>query len=134
MKGTVEKIWENESRSGQRYLGVSIDGQRYTLWDEKYFDLINEGEVIDFDWKKSGRYKNITEIAMKNDDNDYSNRRLKSIIRMSCLKSASELISDSDIETEKRADLAIDFAKKFENYIKEDWSVEREPERKNKSR
>jgi hypothetical protein len=134
MKGTVEKIWENESRSGQKYLGISIDGQRYTLWEEKYFDLIHEGETIDFDWKKSGKYRNITEITTRNDDNDYSKRRLKSIIRMSCLKSASELISDSDIETEKRADLAIDFAKKFENYVKEDWSGEQEPKQKKKSR
>lgn len=133
MKGTVEKIWDNESRTGQRYLGLSIDGQRYTLWEEKYFDLIHEGEVIDFDWKKSGRYKNITKITPMNDDNLYSERRLKSIIRMSCLKSASELISDSEIEADKRADIAIEFARKFEDYIKEDFEDSKDSNKKRKS-
>ena len=128
------KIWENESRKGQRYLGLSIEGQRYTLWEDKYFDLINEGDVIDFEWKKSGKYKNIIKIATMNEDNLYSERKLKSIIRMSCLKSASELISDSEIEADERAERAIEFARKFEDYIREDWTEGKKPEQKKRSR
>jgi len=120
MKGRIEKIWDNESRNGERYLGLTIDGQRYTLWEDKYFDQVQEGDVIDFEWKKSGRFKNIMKIKYDNDGGNYPEKKLKSIIRMSCLKSASELLADSDIEAKKRADIAIDFAKKFENYIKEE--------------
>lgn len=134
MKGRIEKIWDNESRNGQRYLGLSIDGQRYTLWEDQYFDQLQEGDVIDFEWKKSGRFKNITEIKYNNEDNNYPEKKLKSIIRMSCLKSASELISDSDIEAGKRADTAIEFARKFEDYIKEDWEEESNSKQKKKSR
>jgi len=133
MKGRIEKIWDNESRNGQRYLGISIDGQRYTLWEEQYFDQLQEGDVIDFEWKKSGRFKNITEIKYNNEDNNYPEKKLKSIIRMSCLKSASELISDSDVETGKRADMAIDFARKFEDYIKEDFEDSKGSNKKRKS-
>lgn len=133
MKGRIEKIWDNESRNGQRYLGISIDGQRYTLWEEQYFDQLQEGDVIDFEWKKSGRFKNITEIKYNNEENNYPEKKLKSIIRMSCLKSASELISDSDVETGKRADMAIDFARKFEDYIKEDFEDSKDSNKKRKS-
>ena len=133
MKGRIEKIWDNESRNGQRYLGLSIDGQRYTLWEDQYFDQLQEGDVINFEWKKSGRFKNITEIKYNNEDNNYPEKKLKSIIRMSCLKSASELISDSDVETGKRADMAIDFARKFEDYIKEDFEDSKDSNKKRKS-
>jgi len=133
MKGRIEKIWDNESRNGQRYLGLTIDGQRYTLWEDQYFDQLQEGDVIDFEWKKSGRFKNITEIKYNNEDNNYPEKKLKSIIRMSCLKSASELISDSDVETGKRADMAIDFARKFEDYIKEDFEDSKGSNKKRKS-
>lgn len=133
MKGEIEKIWDNESRNGERYLGLSVDGERYTLWEEKYFDKLKEGKVIDFDWKKSGKYKNITKINMNDDNSDFMERKQESIIRMSCLKSASELIAGSDLEPSKRANMALDFAKKFERYIKDDLGEEA-PEPKRKSR
>ncbi len=133
MKGKIEKIWDNESRNGQRYLGLSVDGERYTLWEEKYFDKLQEGDIIDFEWKKSGKYRNITKINMDDEDGNFMERKHESIIRMSCLKSASELISDSDVEPNKRADLAIDFARKFEKYVKDDLE-EDAPEPKKKSR
>jgi hypothetical protein len=132
MKGEIEKIWDNESRNGERYLGLSVDGQRYTLWEEKYFDKLKEGDVIDFEWKKSGKYKNITKINT-NDFDDFMERKQESIIRMSCLKSASELIAGSDLEAGKRANMALDVAKKFENYVKDDLD-EDPPEPKKKSR
>ena len=132
MKGEIEKIWDNESRNGERYLGLSVDGQRYTLWEEKYFDKLKEGDVIDFEWKKSGKYKNITKINT-NDFDDFMERKQESIIRMSCLKSASELIAGSDLEPGKRANMALDFAKKFENYVKH-YLEEDPPEPKKKSR
>ena len=134
MKGQIEKIWDNESRNGQRYLGLSDDGERYTLWEEKYFDRLQEGDVIDFEWKKSGKYRNITKINMNDDDGDFMERKHESIIRMSCLKSASELIAGSDLEPDKRADMALDFARKFEMYVKDDLEEEIKPEPKKKSR
>ena len=132
MKGEIEKIWDNESRNGERYLGLSVDGQRYTLWEEKYFDKLQEGDVIDFEWKKSGKYRNITKINMNDDNGDFMERKQESIIRMSCLKSASELIAGSDLEPGKRADMALGFARKFERYVKDDLE-EDPPEPKKKS-
>ncbi|MFX0205007.1 MAG: hypothetical protein ACFFDT_03410 [Candidatus Hodarchaeota archaeon] len=134
MKGRIEKIWDNESRNGQRYLGVSIDGQRYTLWEEKYFDQLQEGDVIDFEWKKSGRFRNITKINMNEEDNNFAVKRHKDIVKMSCLKSASELIAGTDVEADKRADMAIDFARKFEDYMREDREEGKEPDKNKKHR
>jgi hypothetical protein len=120
MKGTVEKIWENRSKNGQKYLSLVIDSQKYSFWDEKYFDQIQEGMLIDFDWKKSGKFKNIIKITPREEDNLYSDRRQESIIRMSCLRSASEILSGSKIPYEQRMDKAIEIARKFEKYIEEE--------------
>lgn len=117
MEGRIEKIWDNESKNGRRYLGISIDGQRYTLWEEKYFGRFNEGDLVEFEWKKSGKFRNITEIYPLNDE-PFQEKKHTDIIRMSCLKSASELISGSEIDPGKKADLAVEFARKFENYVK----------------
>ena len=42
MKGIIEQIWENESKNGQPYLTVQIDGERYSVWDDKHFDQFKE--------------------------------------------------------------------------------------------
>ena len=33
MKGTIEQIWENKSRNGEKYLTVQMNGERYSVWD-----------------------------------------------------------------------------------------------------
>ncbi len=45
MRGTIDQIWENESRNGQKYLAVQIDGERYSAWDTEYFELIQEAQL-----------------------------------------------------------------------------------------
>ena len=89
--------------------------------------------MVDFDWKKSGKFRNITRIAPIDEDNFYSDRRQRSIIRMSCLRSASELLSDSGIELDKKPDLTIEVARKFEKYIMEDYADGNDSKPKKKS-
>lgn len=63
MKGTIEQIWENESKNGQQYLTVQIDGERYSVWDTKYFDQLHEGAEIEYQFRQSGNFRNITEVS-----------------------------------------------------------------------
>ena len=63
MKGIIDNVWENESRNGKKYLTVEIQGQRYSVWDTKYFDQLQEGARIDYDVKQSGDFKHLTDIS-----------------------------------------------------------------------
>ena len=121
MKGEVEKVWKNETEDGKRYEVFQINGERYSLWEEDYLDRIQEGQSLEFDFKESGDFKNITEIyePSKNEEKEpeYGNQRLKKTIKMSCLKSASRVLIGSKIPYQNRADRAIEIARKFEKYI-----------------
>lgn len=124
MKGEVEKVWKNETEDGRKYEVFQIGGERYSLWDEDYHDRIQEGQSLEFDFKESGDFKNITEIYKQpgevEKEPEYGNQRLKKTIRMSCLKSASRILAGSKIPYQNRVDRAIETARKFEKYIDDD--------------
>ena len=121
MKGEVEKVWKNETADGRKYEVFQINGERYSLWEEDYLDRIQEGQSLEFDFKESGDFKNITEIyePSKSEEKEpgYEDQKLKKIIKMSCLRSASKVLTGSKIPYKNRADKAIEMAKKFEKYI-----------------
>jgi len=124
MKGEIEKVWKNETADGRKYEVFQIEGERYSLWDEDYLDRIQEGQSLEFDFKESGDFKNITEIYKQpgevEKEPEYGNQRLKKTIKMSCLKSASRVLIGSKIPYQNRAEKAIEIAKKFEKYIDDD--------------
>jgi hypothetical protein len=121
MKGKVEKIWRNETSDGRRYNVLQIGGERYSLWDEEYLDRIQEGQMLEFDFRESGDFKNITEIyEMEVSERRDYDKRLSKIIKMSCLRSASRVLMGSKIPYKNRADRAIEIARKFEKYVNEE--------------
>jgi len=121
MKGEVEKVWKNETSDGRRYEVIQINGERYSLWEEDYLDWIQEGQSLEFDFRESGEFRNITKIYENPESEpkepEYGDQKLKKTVRMSCLKSASRVLIGSKIPYQNRADRAIEIAKKFEKYI-----------------
>lgn len=124
MKGEVEKVWKNETSDGRKYEVLQIQGVRYSLWDENYLDRFKEGHALEFDFKESGDFKNITRIhdgqGEVQEKPGYANDRLRKIAKMSCLRSASRVLAGSKIPYENRADKTIDIARKFEKYLNEE--------------
>lgn len=106
MKGEVEKKWKNETSDGRKCEVFQINGERYSLWDEDYFDRINEGQSLEFDFKESGEFKNITKIygpsRNKEKEPEYDDRKNSQIVRMSSLRSASKILSSSRIPCRDR--------------------------------
>ena len=128
MKGRIEQISEGESKAGQKYLSVTIDGQRYIVWDEKYFDLLQEGALVDYKWKQSGssNFRKITEIEVLEDESnreEFEAARNRKITRMGCLKYSATLLQNLDIDPDEKVDKAIEVARKFENYVHEDEDI-----------
>ena len=120
MKGEVEKIWNNETSDGRKYQVFQINGERYSLWDDNYIDCIQEGQSLEFDFKESGEFKNVTKIYGQEDqarEPTQTNDRLNKIVKMSSLRSASRILTGSEILYDSRADKTIEVAKKFEKYI-----------------
>ena len=56
MRGKIEQVWENKSRKGQKYVTVQLGGEKYSVWDDKYFSHLREGAEIEYDIRKSGNY------------------------------------------------------------------------------
>jgi len=125
MKGTVEQVWENESKGGQKYLTVQIGGERYSIWDKKYFDLFQEGTQVEYEFRQSGNFRNITDAHGSNgpsgdgDTPAYHNDRDRQITRLSCLKSAAEILAPAQMDPDAKRELVIDTARVFERYVGE---------------
>ena len=122
MKGIIEQIWENESKNGQQYLTVQIDGERYSVWDDKHFDQLQEGAEIEYEFRQSGNFKNITEVSglTHNDEPPlYHNDRDRQITRLSCLKSAAQILAPAQVAPDTKRELVIDTARVFERYVGE---------------
>ena len=153
MKGEIEKIWKNETADGRRYNVLQIGGERYSLWEEDYLDKLQEGQALEFDFRNSGDFKNISKIYEPTNETDKApisegpvatgkppeyvatdasgglagnggnggnggkGARSRQIVRMSCLRSASQILGGSRIPAGERAEKTIEIAKKFEKYI-----------------
>jgi len=127
MKGIIERIQPRQLEDGREYLTFQISGNKYSVWDKKYFGTFNEGMPVSFKFKKSGNYLNISEIEQdpnyKPGDNGngnpfgYPSHRDLQILKTSCLKCATYLINDVPLEVEKKVDLALEVAKRLEKYL-----------------
>jgi hypothetical protein len=62
MKGVIEKIWKNETDDGKPYFVLRIGGDKYSVWDKKYVDGIEEGSMVEYESAQSGKFKKITEM------------------------------------------------------------------------
>ena len=119
MLGRIEKVWRNQTQSGEPYLLLAIDGQRYSLFDDNCADNLREGEIVEYDWKKSGKFRNITSIEPVNLNSQHScpSEKDQQIVRMSCIKSASAMFSDLDVEPKQKMLYTLGAARRFERYI-----------------
>jgi hypothetical protein len=119
MKGIIEKIWENKDKKGEKYWVIAIDGQRYSVWDENLMKNLSEGDLIEFLWKKSGRFRNITKIEKLPEKQALAlqEEKSKQIIRMSCIRSAAEILARVEIDPEEKVNKVIKIAKQFEDHV-----------------
>jgi hypothetical protein len=152
MKGEIEKIWKNQTADGRRYNVIQIGGERYSLWEGDYLDTLSEGQALEFDFRESGEYRNISKIyepksateeapitegpeaigkppeyvatGSGGGGNGGNGGRSRQIVRMSCLRSASQILGGSRIPAGERAEKTIEIAKKFEKYIDDDPALD----------
>lgn len=111
MRGTIEKIWENKTKNGKKYWVISVDGKRYSVWNEELLKGLAVGDAVELSWTGSGRFMNVSKIVKLSVAED---SKAMQIIRMSCLRSAVEFFSGS---RRPRLERVLSLAKTFEDYV-----------------
>lgn len=123
MKGVIDKIWENKTKEGKKYWVLNIDGEKYSVWDKKYMEGIQEGSAVEYEWAASGDFRKVTGIKKIEIDPDFNpgerNAKNHQIIRMSCLKSATALVSNIDGKPDEKGEITLGIARRFEKYVAE---------------
>ena len=62
MKGVIEEIWKNETDDGKPYFVLRIGGDKYSVWDKKYMEGLEEGSTVEYESAQSGKFKKITDL------------------------------------------------------------------------
>ncbi len=111
------------------------------MFDPNYMKNLEVGKEIEYEWKQSGDFRNITGIGanspkarrqtQKNSSpsNDMlpNNRTLNNfkdlrMVKMSTPRSAGEIYASAHLDPTKKKDITLKTAREFERYILEDLS------------
>jgi len=124
MKGVIDKIWENKTDEGKPYLVVRIGENKYSVWDKKYMEGLNEGAAVEYEFTQSGKFKKITDMkkidlepGIDPPERKPRDRNGQEIVRMSCISSAATLAADFGSAPEERAKITLGLARRFEKYV-----------------
>jgi len=93
---------------------LDIEGTMFSTADKAHVQDLKEGDYVQVQWKKVGGYNNITGIRRIEHPVDAKNRQ---IVRMSCLNSASQVISSTKLPSTKKIERTLEAAKAFEAYV-----------------
>lgn len=124
IKGRIEDIKLKLAKNGNKYISLQVDGQRYAVWDQSLLAKVHVGDVVEYKAEPKGRFSELTYLEVVetgNNDmaafNSYDEMRTKQIVRMSCIKSASSIVSGMDLMPEEKPEKTIGVAKQFEKYV-----------------
>jgi hypothetical protein len=120
MKGIVDKIWENSTSNGKKYWVVQVGDERYSVWDPDLLEGLCEGDQIDYEWRKSGGYKKITSLTRYEPQEvslTQTERKNEQIVRMSCLRTAGEILACEQLDIKRKIEKVLDTSKIFEKYV-----------------
>lgn len=135
MKGVIDRIFENTTKKKMPYWVLSIGGENYSVWDKKFMEGLQEGATVEYGWAASGDFKKVTEIrridmepSLDREGKAYS--RSQQIVRMSCIKSATMLVSNFDTHPNEKGEITLGLARKFEQYVTEKDEGAKEEQKK----
>ena len=122
MLGVLENVEENRSQRGDKYWTLIISGRRYTAWDADLLNGIQPGDQVQFAFQQSGQYRKILELRKSSAQNlgrwfHFQEDRSRRIARMSCLRTAAQVLEGKRPRNMKRAEAALHIARLFEEYI-----------------
>ena len=84
------------------------------------FDHVQEGLEIEYEVRKTGNFKHLTDITPVKEQQRpvyRPNGREVQIARLSCLQSASEIVAPVHMDIDNKEEMVIELAKRFERYV-----------------
>jgi hypothetical protein len=123
VQGTVDKLWRNERPDGSKYWVVSIDGKRYSTWNEQLIRNLTPGDEVAFSCTTSGRHhtlmalKRVGQPRRAKPETLVASRTSRPIVRMSCLRTAAELLRGSNLLPEQRLAACVTFSQRLERHV-----------------
>lgn len=123
VQGTVSRIWHNHRPDGSEYWVLSINGQRYSTWDRNLIVGVQKGDLVEFAFADSGRYLSLTGLRRVSGPGFTTADRLEASpealrkVRMSCLRTAAELVSGCNMMPDQKVSLAVSVAERLEKHV-----------------
>ncbi|MEM3389709.1 MAG: hypothetical protein QW491_09905 [Thermoproteota archaeon] len=119
MIGRIQKIMEGTAKNGNKYWLISIEGKYFAAWTSELVEGLKDGDLVDITWQDSNGFRNIEKIVrVQNPGNgkEVMDAKTRHIIRMSCLRSAVELMANLGIKRPSMKKL-LSLSSIFENYV-----------------
>ena len=122
MLGILEQVEEKRSQRGETYWALILSGRRYTVWSPELVQGLQRGDQVEFTYTQSGQYRKLLELRKASPQNlnrwfQHHNERGQRIARMSCLKTAAQIIEGKRLNSTKKAELVLHVARIFEKHV-----------------
>ena len=122
MLGVLERVEEKRSQRGDGYWTLIISGRKYTVWERKLVTELQPGDAVEFSYTQSGQFRKILDLRKSSPHNlnrwlDHQDERGRRIARMSCLRTAAQILDGKRLGNLKRAELVMQIARFFEEHI-----------------
>ena len=128
--GRIENIEEKQAANGGGYLVVDLEGQEKGFFDWQGHLLAAEvttGDTVKIE-HSGGKYRRLQSIekvsgreelaakSAKGGDREVNGRERR-IVRQSCLKTAVELLAQSELDYESKEVQVVELAKRMEEWV-----------------
>ena len=119
MLGRVENIEESRSKEGSPYWIITISGRRYTVWDGDLIKGLQPGENIEFFFVNSGGFRKVVALHKASSQSNLNPwlEKGKQIARMSCLRTAAQIVEAKRLDPTKKATVILKIAGLLETYV-----------------
>jgi len=128
--GRIENIEEKQAANGGGYLVVDIEAQDRGFFDWQGHLLAagaNTGDTVKIE-HDGGKYRRIQSVEkvsgkedvvgeLENGSDGEVNGRERRIVRQSCLKTAVELLAQSELDYESKEVQVVELAKRMEEWV-----------------
>ena len=64
MIGIIDQIEKKMAKNNKAYHALTVDGERYSVWDAEIVKNCKEGDTVEIEWGQSGDFKNLTSLKV----------------------------------------------------------------------
>ncbi len=124
MFGFIERIREARQEGGETVWTLTISGREYEASDPALVRDLHSGDAVSFLYLQEGQQRRIMQLrklprhdAPSGNWSRGTDERGERIARMSCLKTAAQILESKRLEPTRKAQLVVEIARRLERYV-----------------